>query len=128
MLHVYPVAGGHTIAKALGTIAAVTGIALPAVAWAAPVYLVCTIPPGGEGKQLNFSLDEQMGQVGISLPHNGRSVRLPAVYGPEEVAFRDGSIAYTVSRTDLTFVRTVTRFGWVDKGSCTLQKAPDRAF
>lgn len=103
-------------------------VLFPHAALAAPVYLSCTITAGNQIDQIKFTLDEQSGEVGIYLPHNGRSVRVSAVYRPEEVSFRDDMAMYVVSRVDLSVVRKIPRFGWVDKGTCAMEKAPKRAF
>ncbi|MET4593970.1 MULTISPECIES: hypothetical protein [unclassified Sphingomonas] len=113
--------------KSLAVLA--TSIAVPAVAQ--PVYLACSMTqPDGSVFQTNVQMNEDAGTVSYAFPDQGRAYTVKAIFTPTEVAFN----AFTVSRTDLTFVRANTgdlaRIGGMPPysyGKCAVDKTP-RAF
>ena len=93
-------------------------------AFAAPTYLTCTI----EGNEVKVTSDEQNAAVTIMVAGTPAPQRFNASFSANEVVFADHGIRYTLSRTNRTLVREVARYGWVDRGTCTIDQAPKRAF
>ncbi|MBK6800335.1 MAG: hypothetical protein IPG83_02290 [Novosphingobium sp.] len=112
--------------------AAITGIALAAAspALAGPTYLVCTLTPDDKPSAINLTADESNSIVTVSAP-SGRSrapTRLAASFTAGQVTFGDGMVNYRLDRSTLSIVREMPRFGFVERGTCQIEKAEKRAF
>lgn len=113
--------------KFLGFVALVC-IAAPATA--APTYLSCTILAEKGPFPISLTVDEDAQSVTTAMPTTGHSQRLPAVFSPTSVSFRNSMLRYEVSRTDLTIKRVLTigAKDWTDTGTCKVETPPARAF
>ncbi len=114
----------RTLAKAIAAL----GVLAPLPALAAPTYLSCSISADGQTSQVDMTIDEGAGQVSFLIVSTGYARQVPGVFRPSEVVFSDGGVRYVVSRTDLSIVRTVIKYNFIDRGQCEIQKAPKRAF
>ena len=107
--------------------------ATPAVA--APAYLTCGfVSKEGKATTLGVTADEANGTVTTLLEQTGYSEKRAAVFSATTVKWSSpmqyGGIAYVLSRTDLSIVRTLTigDKGWPETGTCKVQVTPKRAF
>jgi hypothetical protein len=103
---------------------------------AAPTYLSCSVvSKEGKTTHINVTADEANQTATFEVVETGHSERRPAVFSPTTVRFDVPSqfltIGYTISRTDLSFTRTLVSPSMTpitDHGSCVVQEAPKRAF
>lgn len=112
------------------------GLALFALADTQPTYLKCTIN-GAKGPVENLLLADEANQsVTLTVTLTGHSEKMFAVFSPEEVSFQSkiggvATVTTTINRVNLSVTRTLvigTTPPRTDTGSCTVEKAPKRAF
>jgi hypothetical protein len=103
--------------------------ALPAQAIAAPAYMTCTfVSDGGARSEVKITADEAAGTVDVFVPSTGFNQRLPGTFTADRLLFKDKMLDYAISRVDLTAVRTIRMIDSTDKGKCSIDPAPKRAF
>lgn len=103
-------------------------LASSAQAWAAPVYLHCSIGGPPRPALVDVTADEVNSIVTIMVDGTPAPQRFTASFSPGRVVFGDGFSNYTLDRSTLAIVREVRRYGMVDRGECRLEKAVKRAF
>ncbi len=105
------------------------------------VYLSCDVPAGGDtpdthypATHFDFTLDEQNGTVSFYVKEAGAGNVEKAVFGPDSITWvKDMSfrqLTRTISRTNLTFVTSLTLLGKVDRreGHCSVVDTSKRKF
>jgi hypothetical protein len=102
------------------------GLFTSAAAWGSPVYLECAVSNGSTAVTWNITMDEATGNVSYSIPSVGASSRYHGVFTQDSVTFD----TVEISRTDLTFKRTVTIAGSIksETGLCKVVQRPIRKF
>jgi hypothetical protein len=109
-------------------------VATPALA--APTYLSCSISnSNAPATVLTIAADEDTQTVTYTVASSGASFRRPAVFSPTSVEWNDdmryAALRYSLSRTTLQIRRSLQigdNPGRVESGTCTVQRAPTRAF
>lgn len=115
--------GMHRLAICLAAIS----VATPALA--APTYMTCVFTNSeGTKSEVKITADEANASVSIYVPSSGHSQRAPATFTPDRLIFKTDMLDYVISRTDLAASRTIRMISSTDKGVCSVDPAPKRAF
>ena len=104
----------------------VSSLLLLAAAVQQPIYLKCVFP--GNGAVLDVTADEANSSILTILESSGHVEKYNAAFTPSEVRFSSRDLSYVLSRTDLGISREIRMISSVDRGTCSLQQAPKRAF
>lgn len=97
-------------------------------ATAQPTYLACALDLDGKLEPINFTTDEQIGTVSIQIVRSGSSRTLNATFTADKVIIDERDVRWEISRTDLSFSRTIPFLNSITSGQCTIQATPQRAF
>lgn len=110
---------------------ATASLALPSVAFAQPVFLICKLVDRGGESVFDVQLNEEAGTVSYVTRRNQMAVKKRAIFTPQAVSF--GS--FEIDRRSLAFRRDNTASAFyapstspaMDVGSCEVS-AEKRAF
>lgn len=94
-------------------------------AWAAPGYLTCSF--GQAASDINITVDEAAGSASVTVPSMGSSFNMRASFTADKISFNENGVYYDLDRVSLKLVRTVRQYGFIDRGQCSVVKAPKRA-
>lgn len=115
----------RAVSFALASIA--VSLAVPAAA--APTYMTCIFTNSeGTTSEVKITADEGAGTVSVLVPKTGYTGRMAGTFTPDRVVFKDDMLDYGISRVDLTATRTIRMINSTDKGKCSVDPAPKRAF
>lgn len=99
----------------------------PFSANAATSYLTCTVT-SQPGWSIEVAANEETSTVTTNIPMTGFSGKGVGIFTASDVVFGDRDISYRISRTDLSFERTIRILRQTDRGFCKVNAAPRRAF
>lgn len=105
-------------------IAVGAAIATPDVQMTPPTYLRCPF----RGSDVLITADEANSSVTLTVPSTGHIEKLPAAFSATELRFSNSRVAYTISRTDLTAIRSVPAINATHMAQCVVEVPPKRAF
>lgn len=108
--------------------AAAVSFLIPTAAHAAPIYLNCFISVDNVKSEVQVTADEANGSATVFIPSIGRTANMVAAFRPTEVIISDRFGFYRIDRRTLAIERAIKMLDGVDRGSCTIEKAPSRAF
>lgn len=96
-------------------------------AMASPSYLSCKVD-SQPAYELQVTADEKNSAVSLFVVTTGLSQQLPAAFSIADLRFGDRMITYRIDRSTLVFERTIRMLQQTDRGKCTVQQPPKRAF
>lgn len=102
-------------------------VTAPAIA--APTYMSCVfVSSEGAKSEVKITADESAGTVDVLVPSTGFTARMAGTFTSDRVLFKDKMLDYSISRVDLTVSRTIRMINSTDKGKCSIEAPPKRAF